>query len=246
MKEYLNLASNAVHEAAKIIRPYFGRAKIESSFAKDIKLKSDLESEKLILNILSAGSDFEIITEESGVYSKVSENKFKWIVDPLDGSLNFYRGIPHCCISIALWEDDEPVLGVIYDLNSDALFTGVVGEMACRNEKKINVSNEIHKKDSIICTGFPVYTSFETDSLKSFINQIQEYKKVRLFGSAAMSLAYLSSGVVDAYTETNIALWDVAAGIAIVKAAGGHCFWEYTNKNKFLLNLSAYNNKRLI
>ena len=164
-------------------------------------------------------------------------------MDPLDGSLNYSREIPLNCISIALWKGDQPVLGVIYDYNHDSLLKGIVGEGAYLNDESIKVSDIDDKSKSIITTGFPVYTSFEDASLLDFIKTIQSYKKVRLLGSAALSLSLVAKGSVEAYTESNIAFWDVAAGIALVKAAGGFTDYSFTNREKYLMNVFVSNGK---
>jgi myo-inositol-1(or 4)-monophosphatase len=142
-------------------------------------------------------------------------------VDPLDGSLNFSRDIPLFCISIALWKEMRPLLGVVYDCNHDEMFTGLVSEGAWLNGTPIQVTNTVKKSEAVLCTGFPVSTDFSENALLTFVRSIQAYKKVRLLGSAALSLAYVASGRADIYNENDIAIWDVAAGISIVEAAGG-------------------------
>jgi myo-inositol-1(or 4)-monophosphatase len=115
----------------------------------------------------------------------------------------------------------EPLLGVVYDFNRDEMFTGLVTEGAWLNGMPIKVSDVVEESKAVLCTGFPISTDFSELALLNFVKDIQSYRKVRLIGSAALSLAYVASGRVDAYQENDIAIWDVAAGIAIVKAAGG-------------------------
>jgi myo-inositol-1(or 4)-monophosphatase len=134
----------------------------------------------------------------------------------------------------------NPKLGVIFDFNSDLLYAGIIGEGAWCNDTLIAVSNESKKSNSIICTGFPVYSSFDDKSISNFISEIQDFKKVRLLGSAALSLAFVASGCIEVYKEKNIAIWDVAAGLAIVKAAGGKIYFHFENN---IGNVCADNSK---
>ncbi|EAK0441140.1 inositol monophosphatase [Campylobacter lari] len=193
--------------------------KINSSDKKDIKLQADLDSEKIIYEILMDTFSYPILSEESYKISDEEKKGIYWVVDPLDGSLNYSQNIPLCCISIALYENDRPILGVIYDFNRDEMFSGVVGIGAWLNDKKIVMSNE--KKDrsqAVLATGFSSYMNYDKENLEKFISYIQEFKKIRLFGSAALSLAYVACGRVDAYYEKDIAFWDVAAGIALINS----------------------------
>jgi len=154
-----------------------------------------------------------------------------WIIDPIDGTLNYSKGIPISCISISLWENNEPILGVINDFNRNEIFTGLVGSGAFKNNNPIEVSKVDRKSDAVIAMGFPSKTNFEEKALLSFVNKVQGYKKVRLIGSAALSIAYVACGRFDVYMEKGIMLWDIAAGIAIAVAAGGKSKFSNINDN---------------
>jgi myo-inositol-1(or 4)-monophosphatase len=195
---------------------------VYENFPRDVKILADNELDRFIVEQLSQISEFPVLSEESGL-SQASHSKknYRWIVDPLDGSMNFSREIPICCISIAFWQDMIPLIGVIYDFNRDELFTGIVGEGAWLNDSPICVSSTENISNAILATGFPVSSDFSQKALYKFVNNITRYQKIRLLGSAALSLAYVSSGRVDIYQENDIKIWDVAAGIAIVRAAGG-------------------------
>jgi myo-inositol-1(or 4)-monophosphatase len=237
---YLNLAVKAAKSAGEVIKN--SSKQINSQVAKDIKLQTDVEAELAIIEILKP-LGFPILGEESGLNFGENIASMYWIVDPLDGTLNFLRGLPIYCVSIALWKGQDPILGVIYDCSRDTMYSGIVGRGAELDGESINVSNTSLKSHAVITTGFPVYSSFDSTSLSSFISSIQNYKKVRLLGSAAISLAYVAAGFVDAYEERNIAFWDVAAGIAIVKAAGGVCNYTFTDEKKYLLDVFCNNGK---
>lgn len=195
---------------------------VEQSSRRDVKITADRLLESAITKYLAARTNIPVISEEGGVIVKGKLGMpYRWIVDPMDGSLNFSRGIPLCALSIALWKGMEPVLGVIYDFIRGETFKGLVGAGATLNGKSIKVSDVNKKGNAILATGFPAGASFSRHDISDAVNDFRSYKKVRLFGSAAISLAYVASGRVDRYEENGIRLWDVAAGLAIVKAAGG-------------------------
>jgi len=242
-KHLLKIAESAVRLAGdelKSSREFL--VKIESELHRDIKIKGDKVSEKILINYLKEHSPFKIISEESYQYdNSFSDKEPMWIVDPLDGSLNYSRGIPLCCISVGLWIGYQPILGVIFDFNNDKMFLGVMGEGAWLNNKEIEVGSISQKEKAVLCTGFPVNSDFETDSIKQFIMDIRQYKKVRLLGSAALSLVYVASGKVDAYYEKDIMLWDIAGGLAILLGAGGTYKIEKGKKeNTFNVYASNY------
>ncbi|MEK7505335.1 MAG: inositol monophosphatase family protein [Patescibacteria group bacterium] len=214
--DLLLLAENAARKAGEMLKSQ--EAKVLSSIGKDVKLDVDMEAHKFLLQKLGA-TGIPILSEEDGVHE--FDKKKQWVIDPLDGSLNFSRGIPISVVSIALMEDGEPKLGVIYDFNRDEMFTGVVGEGAWLNGKPIFVSGVKEKGEAILMSGFPSHSDQSSEALQNFISRVQVFKKVRLFGSAALSLAYVACGRADAYFEKGIYIWDVAAGLALVKAAGG-------------------------
>ena len=240
-REYLEIAQKAARKAGEILLYEFKNGTtINKNCGRDIKLQADKNAEKVILDILSSETNIPILSEEAGSLKTDSNNSCLWIVDPLDGSLNFLRNISINCISIALWENSKPILGVIYDFLHDNMYIGEVSSGASLNGKKILVSEIIDISQSILCTGFPVYSDFDTASLNKFVKKIQEFKKIRLLGSAAFSLSLVAQGSVECYKEDNIAIWDVAAGIALVLAAGGKVSYE-EGKEQNLLNVVAHN-----
>jgi fructose-1,6-bisphosphatase/inositol monophosphatase family enzyme len=243
MEQYLKVAVKAVKVAGERLKKNFDeKIVINSSIGKDIKLQSDIDSERIIFDILEKETDISILSEEFGYLQKSAHNQLRWIVDPLDGSLNFSRSIFINSISIGLWNNQQPLLGVIYDFIHDDLFTGIIGGNALLNENPITTSLINNRNSGILCTGFPVYSDFSTKALETFVKEIQSFKKVRLLGSAAISLTMVAKGAVEAYKEDNIAIWDVAAGIPIVIAAGGKCEIK-EGKSENLLNVFAYNGK---
>ena len=187
---------------------------------KDIKLQADIQTEVLIKSILEKDSSFPILGEESGASVKELGETY-WVVDPLDGTANFARNIPISCVSIALISNSKPILGVIYDFNHDDMYSGSKDHKAELNGFEIRVSQVQEKSLATIVTGLPAKTDFSDTAMQKMIHDFQSWKKVRMIGSAAMASAYVASGKADLYKEFGIYLWDIAAGAAIVEAAGG-------------------------
>ena len=242
--KYLSVAVEAARKAGAVLAEA-SRDAVLSSEGRDLKHQADRDAEKAILEYLKEKSLFPVLTEESGVHGKMGDGPL-WIVDPLDGTLNFSRSNPFCCVSIALWQSDQPLMGVVYDFNRDELFSGIVGEGAWVNDQPIRVSEVETKNKAILATGFPTFSDFSNDSLREFVGQVQQYKKVRLFGAAALSLAYVACGRVDAYMENDIMLWDVAAGAALVKAAGGEIEVVQSDRGQWMRRVKCAADSSLI
>jgi len=228
----LTVAKGACLAAGRALSTSATASKIANEKNKDIKILGDTESEAIIVSHLLQHTSHPILSEESGLSSPLQANEPFWIVDPLDGSFNFHRGIPMACISVALWRDREPLLGVIYDFLRDELFEGIVGGQVTGNNKPLAVSAVIDTSKATLATGFPLHRDYSKAELTLFVQQVQHFKKIRMIGSAALSLAYVASGRFDAYEENGICLWDVAAGIALVKAAGGVVQFEPAQSKK--------------
>lgn len=236
----LALAKRATTVAAEYLEErHTSLAEMDELDWRDIKLEADRKSEDLILTTLTNANPYPVLAEESGEYDLNTDNTPFWIVDPLDGSLNFRRGIPFYCISIALWQGRKPILGVVHSVLSNEQFSGVVGWGAWCNDQVISVSEIASPQEAILATGFPVHRDFRSEPLQRFLREIQSFKKIRLLGSAALSLAYLAAGRVDAYYEEGIMLWDVAAGVALVKAAGGWVELHDSDRHKLARDVAC-------
>ena len=196
---------------------------------KDIKLTADIQAEQSIKDIISAESSYPILAEESGKSVEKLGDTY-WIIDPLDGTANYSRSIPISAVSICLMHQLNPVLGVIYDFNNDHLYEGSIVSDALLNNQKIKVSSVDNSESGILITGLPNNTDYSDKGLTKMIRDFQDWRKVRMLGSAAMASAFVASGKADVYKEKNSYIWDVAAGAAIVKAAGGYV--SLTNQNE--------------
>lgn len=222
LERWLNLAESAALLAGDHLRRRQGSwSQMVAGEEHDVKVAADRLSETLILQALQGASPFPALSEEAGHVPGQETAGPLWVVDPLDGSLNYNRGIPPAGVSIALCQGEEPLLGVIFDFTRNELFSGIPGRGATLNRRPIKVSDTANYADAVLGTGFPSYADYSDAALLSFVRQVQRYKKVRSLGSAALMLAYVANGRLDAYHETGIKLWDVAGGIAIVRAAGG-------------------------
>lgn len=237
-----NVSQIARDAASYVIQGRDNLRNVQCELQRDVKVEADRRLENFILERLPGGPGFKILSEESGLLQNGENNGgYWWIVDPLDGSLNYSRGIPLSCISLALWRGMEPVLGVVYDFNRDELFTGVEGSGAWLNDVPIRVGECKCRGNAVLCTGFPVASDFSPDALMKFVKSIIDYKKIRLLGTAALSLAYVAAGRADYYCEDNIKLWDVAAGLALVKAAGGNVYCSQSALSDNIFNVRASN-----
>ena len=227
------LAQQAAREAGRLLAELAGGAKeVLSAEGRDIKLKADREAEQLILDRLRGASPHPILAEESGEHGAPEGGPF-WVIDPLDGTLNFKRGIPICGVSIALVEGVDPIFGVIYDFNRDELFSGGAGDRARLNGTETSISDIRDPSQAVLATGLPVGRDYSVEGFAEMIQHFRRFKKTRMIGSAAISLAWAACGRVEAYAEDEIMLWDVAAGVAIVRSAGGYVSLEPSPKNKW-------------
>lgn len=231
----LRLAVEAAEKAGAFLKEHI--VKVDASVGRDIKLENDRRSEEIIVNILKE-TDLPILSEERGMTAGCLDTELRWIVDPLDGSANLWKGMNELtCVSVALWQGKEPILGVVNRFHVGELFSGVVGEGAFLNGTPIHTSDIREMKSAVLGTGFPVKRSYDSENLNLFITQIQNFKKIRMLGAAALTGAFVSCGRIDAYREEDIMIWDVAAASALVKAAGGFAEVIPTAENQVVCNL---------
>lgn len=193
---------------------------IESEQGREVKVDADKRAEGIIIETLTRLAPFPILSEEAG-WIEGAAGKLSWAVDPLDGSVNYILGYPHCAVSVALMRDGEPVVGVVDCFLLDERFTGLVGEAAWLNGLQIGVSDVVDPARGILMTGVPARAKTDPKAMSQLTERITAWRKVRMLGSAATMLAYVAAGRAEAYRESGSMLWDVAGGCALVKAAGG-------------------------
>ena len=228
LNELKNLAVDAAMQAGDFLnKSKLEKKEILEEEGRDIKLIIDQDTEKLIRSNLQA-TGIQILGEEYG--GDIADGKY-WVIDPIDGTANYFRGLDECCVSIALMENDEALIGVIYNFNNDQMYTAIKDQGAFLNNKEISVSDITSRDKASITTGFPASESIE--SSMNFLENLKGWKKVRMFGSAALSCAYVASGKCDYYAEKGVYLWDIAAGICLVKEAGGCADFKLIDKERY-------------
>lgn len=205
---------------------------IFSEEGRDIKIELDQIAETKLRKFLEQ-TKISILGEEFG---STEESNLTWVIDPIDGTANYYRNLNECCISIALLENTKGLIGTIYNFNTDELYTASKGNGAKFNNMPMNVSSISSRDKAIISTGFPSSEPFES-SVK-FLEGLREWKKVRMFGSAALSCAYVASGRCDYYAEKGVYLWDFAAGICLVEEAGGKADFSTIDSGRYSVKFS--------
>jgi myo-inositol-1(or 4)-monophosphatase len=239
----LATAVAAAREAGALLRSHFGKPpEVNELHAHDIKLELDVRTQALITDrLLAAFPDHALYGEEGIAGNQASE--WQWIVDPLDGTVNYYYGIPHYCVSIALRRAGEIQLGVIYDPQRDELWETVIGGETKLNGSVVRVSDRTELADSVVSIGFSKSKATINAGLALLPKYVERVRKCRLMGSAALDLAYVASGRFDAYIEQSVSLWDVAAGKLLLENAGGK--FEMTPRHDLpdKISVRAWNGK---
>jgi myo-inositol-1(or 4)-monophosphatase len=217
----LELATSAALAAGKLLRQHFGSdAAVDEASHHDIKLALDKESQELITNILLEARPGDALYGEEGIAGNQDSTR-QWIVDPIDGTVNFYYGIPHFCVSIALRVDGEIVAGVIHDPMVGETWTVEKGGPAMLNGSPVQASKRETLEQSILFVGCGKDEEALRTGMERFRRASIRARKMRMMGSAALGMAYIACGRLDAYIESRISLWDIAAGKLLVETAGG-------------------------
>jgi myo-inositol-1(or 4)-monophosphatase len=221
MNQYLEVAIEAARAAGALVRENFGQPlKVNVEEAHDLKLELDVRSQALITELLlEKFPNHAIIGEEGNAENNSTE--FEWVIDPIDGTVNYFYGIPHFCISIALREKGEIIVGVIYDPMRDELWQAELGGKAYLNDQPIAVSQSTDISQSVVSVGMSKTVAELEVGLLIFQDLLVRARKCRMMGSAALDLAYVATGRFDAYIERSVNWWDIAAGVLLVNCAGG-------------------------
>jgi myo-inositol-1(or 4)-monophosphatase len=255
----LQAAAAAARGAGRLMRERLHAAKrIEAATRHDIKLALDVTCQRLIERQLRRAFPHVAVLGEEGTQGDAGAAE-RWVIDPIDGTVNFTYGIPHACVSIALQTrtrsprattppagDDAAyttVVGVVYDPFVDELWTAIRGQRARLNGRPIRVSSRRRLGETIVTLGFAKHRRSLERMLPMFQRMVHRVRKIRIMGSAALALTYVASGRMDAYLETGVRLWDIAAGGLILECAGGD-FWHKLVPGEHTYRLLA-NNGRL-
>ena len=221
MMHYREAAEKAARAAGQLLCANFHQPhRVNASQPHDIKLAIDVETQDLISKqLLGQFPEHALYGEEGLVGDQTSEHQ--WVVDPLDGTVNYFYGIPHFCVSIALRWKSEIIVGVIYDPIRDEMWTAQKGEKPLLNGKECHVSDRADLAEAVVSVGLSKTGETITAGLPVLEQMVHRARKCRLLGSAALDMAYVACGRLDAYVEQGISLWDIAAGWILVETAGG-------------------------
>ena len=227
----LNLMIKACEKASKILIRDFGELEnlqVSKKGPKDFVTNSDKKTEKVLINELTKNKKkYSILSEEIG-FIKNDDNDYIWVIDPIDGTTNFLHGIPHFCISIGLKFKDEIISGIIFDPIKNEIFYAEKNQGAYFNNHRIRVSKRKNLDECLFATNKNGLSSTDLNA--------------RIFGSAALDLAYVASGRIDGYFQNGLNLWDIAAGTLIVKEAGGIVNNYDTEKTKNIKVIASSEN----
>lgn len=242
----INLITRACMKASRSLIRDFGEIEnlqVSSKGPGDFVSSADKRTEKIIIEELQkAHPEYGIVTEETGIINK-SNTKNRWIIDPIDGTMNFLNGVPQFAISIGYEENNEIICGVIFNPIMDEMFCAEKGNGAYLNNSRIRVSKKRRIQDALLVTGGPKQASKIKDKIFSeYINVSNNVSNIRKFGSAALDMAYVACGRFDGYWQRELNYWDIAAGIVILKEAGGFIeFFEEDTNSPLKKNILASN-----
>lgn len=221
MKDFLEVAVAAAQSAGQLLLENFGRPLSVNAMTKhDIKLEIDVRTQELITQHLLTRFPAHALYGEEGIVGDQA-SRYQWVVDPLDGTVNYFYGIPHFCVSIALRENAEIIVGVIYDPVRKDLWAVQHGGPPLLNGRPCQVSERADLSDAILSVGLSKTGSTIEAGLPLLQTMVHRARKCRMMGSAALDMAYVACGRLDAYIEPGVSLWDIAAGKILVEQAGG-------------------------
>jgi myo-inositol-1(or 4)-monophosphatase len=242
----INLITRACMKASRSLIRDFGEIEnlqVSSKGPGDFVSSADKRTEKIIIEELQkAHPEYGIITEETGIINK-SNIKNRWIIDPIDGTMNFLNGIPQFAISVGYEEEYEMKCGVIFNPITNEMFCAEKGNGAYLNNSRIRVSKKNKMQDALIVTGGPKQNSkIKNKIFSEYINVSSVVPNIRKFGSAALDMAYVACGRFDGYWQRELNYWDIAAGVVILKEAGGFVdFFEEDPNHPLKKNVLASN-----
>lgn len=223
LSQFTTLAVEAAQHAGALLRENFRHGhhfELKSSF-RDLVTEFDRHAEKVIVGLIKKTFPNHSILAEEGSVRPDNRASYQWIIDPLDGTTNFAHGFPFFAVSIALYQKDEALLGVVYNPIHDELFVGKAGQGAWLNDERLSVSKTNLLRESLLMTGFPYDERLAARHLAWWGRFSAQAQTLRRLGSAALALAYLAAGRADGYWELDLTPWDMAAAMLIVREAGG-------------------------
>lgn len=240
MNELLATAVEAALRAGQLLRDNFEKPlEVDAMHAHDIKLELDRRTQRLIEDHILARHPGHAILGEEGVRGGAGD--CEWIIDPLDGTVNYFYGIPHFATTISVRRGGDLLAGVTHDPMRGETWTVEAGGPALLNGRPITTSPRSNLQDCIVSMGVSKTLDTINSTLPAFGNAMRQVKKMRMLGSAALDIAYVACGRLDAYIENTISLWDIAAGVLLVPAAGGNVSLQPhpDNPNRFSITATS-------
>lgn len=239
--EYLLVARQAAYRAGEFLRERFHTVKqVDESLLHDIKLRLDKDCQELITqHLLSSFPHSSILGEEGNSGEAYAD--FEWVVDPIDGTVNYFYGIPIFCVSIALRHCGQFVVGCVYDPMQQECFEAIAGQQPLLNGTPIAVSGRALMREAVVFIGHGTHDGSGEAGVRRFAHISRQVRKIRILGSAALTLCYMAAGRFDAYIEERICLWDFAAARVILEAAGGRVEFTPSPEDEVKGSIVAWN-----
>lgn len=220
-QNWLEGAIDAAKAGGRVLQEWQGRFSVREKSKANLVTEADEASQSAIVQSLKSRFPEHGFLGEESLNDRSETSECFWIIDPLDGTTNYVHGFPYYCISIALSVRGQLEVGVIYDPNRDELFTAICGQGAWCNGQRICTSGESELSSAMAMASLPVATDPENPAVKRFLTALTKMQTVQRTGSAALNLAYVGCGRIDAFWSSSLHPWDIAAGVLIVEEAGG-------------------------
>lgn len=242
--EQLQVAQKAARTAGEFLAAHFSSAKqVDAEYLHDVKLRLDRETQDIITDMLKRHFPQDAVLGEEGTQGDVESAERVWIIDPLDGTVNYFYGLPLFCVSVALYEHGKPLLGCVYDPMQRECFCAVAGQEARLNGSVIHVSGRAALSEAVVFIGHGTHDGSGEEGIRRFACISRRVRKIRILGSAALSLCYIAAGRMDAYVENRINLWDFAAARIILEAAGGSLIYTPHSPDGISGSVTAWNGR---
>ena len=221
-QDNIRVCEEAVRAGGQVVQDWAGRFDVSHKGPADLVTQADLASQEIVRQtVLGAFPDHCLLGEETVAETPAERAEYRWIVDPLDGTTNYVHGIPHYCVSLALERNGHLLVGAVFDPVLNECFTAADGRGAWLNGQPIRTSTAASLADSLAATGFPTSVTPDSPDLRLFLELLPYCQAIRRSGSSALNLCYLAAGRYDLFWSFSTHIWDVAAGVLMVREAGG-------------------------
>ncbi len=220
---FTNICELAARQAGQVLMDWRGRAKVTAKAPADLVTEADFAAQSRIREVIE--SEFPahgfLGEEDDQANSASTDSPFRWIVDPLDGTTNYVHGLPYFCVSVAVEHLGSVLAGAVFDPVHDDCFRAGAGQGAFRGSEKIQVSEVRQLGEALVVTGFAPRPGRNSEEVRRFLTMLNACQAVRRMGAAALNMCHLAAGHFDAYWASSVKAWDVAAGLLIIREAGG-------------------------